>query len=317
MQLWWSVGLLALSGCSQIFGLSSPVLDDASHADSADMTDASRDAQPDAPVVVGTCVSRWIAGPALSAPASPGVNTTSDEEWPFVTADGLDLYYAKDSEVYLAKRATATGSFGNPGKVGALSSGSPEGKTWVSPNKLRAFFASARAASVGGFDIFRGSRALANNNFNVDQMYLGTVNTTANDFDPHLTDDLLHLYYTTVINATPVIVMSTRATVDDNFGTPVPVAGIAAGNGVDNGPTLTADELVIVFASSRLALLGATNLWYATRTSKAVPFGTPKLVPNVNSNAFDDTPHLTADGCTLYFSSTGSGSYDLYMSTLQ
>jgi hypothetical protein len=317
MQSWWSVGLLALSGCSQIFGLSSPVLDDASHTDTAEIMDASRDAQPDSPVGLGTCVQKWLAGPTLSTPVSPGVNTTSDEQWPFVTADGLELYYSKDGEVTLATRTTTTSNFGSPTKVGSLSSGSPEGKTFVSSNKLRAFFASARAASTGGFDIFRGSRNTAGGNFNVDQTYLGSINTASNDFDPHLTDDLLHLYYTTVINATQVIVLSTRATVNDNFGAPVIVPDLTAGNGTDNGPTLTANELVIVFASTRLSSLGATNLWYATRPNTSAPFGTPQLVPNVNSNAFDDTPHLTADGCTLYFSSTGTGSFDLYMSKLQ
>jgi hypothetical protein len=316
MQSWRLVGLLALSGCGQIFGLSSPVLDDTTT--DAPVTDSTADTRADdSSINPVTCVQKWQAGPSLSTPTALGVNTNNDEQWPFVTADGLDLYFAKDGEVYLATRATTTVDFTNANRIGGLSSGSPEGKTFVSSNKLRAFFASSRAASSGGFDLFRGSRSSESNNFQVDQSYLGNVNSANNDVDPHLTGDLLHLYFSTVINATQVIVMSTRATIDDPFSAAVVVPGIAGSTGTDNGPTLTADELVIVFTSSRIASKGATNLWYATRTSKTDAFGVPKIVPTVNSDTFDDTPHLSADGCTHYFSTVTGASYDLYMSAVQ
>ena len=312
----WSVAVVALTGCSQLFGLTSPQLGDAHGAgDASDgMTDGPRN---DVPITPGSCVAQWVAGPSLSDPAELGVNTTADEQAPFVTADGLDLYYSKDGEVYLSTRTALSGAFANGNKVSGLSSGSFEGKTFVSANKLRAFFSSTRAGGGGGaYDLFRGSRNATSGTFAVDTTYVGTLNTSGNEIDPHLTDDLLHIYYSTIASASPVIALATRATVNDSFGTPTVLTELSSGTG-ETGPTLTADELVIAFSSSRIATPGGTNLWYATRTSKTQPFNAPQLVPSINSGFFDDTPHLTADGCTLYFSSSKDGSYNLYTSQIQ
>jgi hypothetical protein len=278
------------------------------------MSDGPRN---DVPIIPGSCVAQWVAGPALTTPVELGVNTTADEQAPFVTADGLDLYYSKDGEVYLSTRTAVSGAFTNGNKVGGLSSGAFEGKTFVSSNKLRAFFSSTRAGGGGGaYDLFRGSRNTPTGNFAVDTSYVGTLNTAGNEIDPHLTDDLLHIYYSTISSASPVIALATRATVNDNFGTPTVLTELSSGTG-ETGPTLTADELVIVFSSSRITTVSGTNLWYATRTNKTQPFNTPQLVPAVNSSFFDDTPHLTPDGCTLYWSSSVDGSYDLYTSHIQ
>jgi hypothetical protein len=314
----WSPVLVALTGCTRLFGLTSPELADAPES-SGDAIDGAKDgAGSDGRVTPGACTAQWVAGPAITTSVALGVNTTGDEKAPFVTADGLDLYYSEDAEVYRATRAsTSVADFTNPGKVGNLSSGGFEGKTFVASNKLRAFFASTRGGTGGGgYDLFRGSRNTTTQNFSVDQQYLGNLNTATDDIDPHLTDDLLHIYYSKLDSAAQVIARSTRATVNDSFGTPAVLTELTSGAG-DSGPTLTADELVIVFSSNRLAATGGSNLWYATRSRTNDPFGTPQLVPAVNSSSFDETPHLTPDGCTLYWSSTVSGSYDLYSARIQ
>ncbi|HEY0195445.1 MAG TPA: hypothetical protein VGC42_30225, partial [Kofleriaceae bacterium] len=66
---------------------------------------------------------------------------------------------------------------------------------------------------------------------------------------------------------------------------------------------------LILFSSNRGS--GSNNLWYATRTDVAQPFGAPAQVPTVNSAVDEGDPFLSEDGCTLYFSRRNA-TFDLY-----
>ena len=46
---------------------------------------------------------------------------------------------------------------------------------------------------------------------------------------------------------------------------------------------------------------GGGNVWYATRATANDAFGTPRLVPDINTDADEGDPHLSADGCRIYF----------------
>ena len=313
----WATALVALTGCSQIFGLDTPVRGDATTND----TRLHVDSMASDTAGSATCIAKWQAGSiALSLPKALGVDESGmDEEAPFVTADGFDLFYARGGDVYRSNRTSLTADFTSK-QVSNLSSPSTEGKAYVSPDSTRAFFSSARTTGSGSYDIWRGFRSQASGPWSVDQMYLGNINTSAGEIDPHLTDDLLHLYIAGIPSgsASQQIMLATRATINDSFSAPVAIAELNSNTG-ESGPTLTADELVIVYSSNTLvpSAPGASNLWYATRAKTSDPFGTPRLVPTVNSDNFDITPHLSEDGCTLYFSSAKAGSYDLYVSTVQ
>ena len=52
-------------------------------------------------------------------------------------------------------------------------------------------------------------------------------------------------------------------------------------------------------------------LWYAVRGNPSEPWGAPQLVPDVNTDARENDAHLAADGCTLYFTRTPTGTGDL------
>lgn len=84
----------------------------------------------------------------------------------------------------------------------------------------------------------------------------------------------------------------------------------------DASPWLSADRLEILFQSDRA---GALDIWRATRASPTVPFGAPeKLGGGVNTDNFQDAhPFVSADGRTLYFTSTrfDSTRRDLYTAT--
>jgi len=58
---------------------------------------------------------------------------------------------------------------------------------------------------------------------------------------------------------------------------------------------------------------GGFDIWYATRPTKSSPFTAPQPVPVINSPNDEGEPHVTADGCGIYFTrpTAGSGT-DIY-----
>lgn len=88
-----------------------------------------------------------------------------------------------------------------------------------------------------------------------------------------------------------------------SFGTPSSIVPLES-TSFDDDPTLTADLLEIYFASNRPGGLDSTgDIWFATRPTATSAFGPPQLVAGINSNVEDQSPGISADGLTLYFSS--------------
>ncbi len=87
---------------------------------------------------------------------------------------------------------------------------------------------------------------------------------------------------------------------------------------VNGHPTLSEDELMIIFSSDRKGGKGGKDLWYATRESKTGEFGRPvNLGMAINSEADELFPFLKNDS-TLYFASDGHpglGGLDIFVAT--
>jgi len=80
-------------------------------------------------------------------------------------------------------------------------------------------------------------------------------------------------------------------------------------------PTVTSDELTLIFASNRPGGEGGKDLWKITRTSADKPFGVPRnLGRMINTPGDEMFPTLFAD-TVLYFASNGKpgfGGLDIY-----
>ncbi|WP_245328212.1 OmpA family protein [Hymenobacter aquaticus] len=80
---------------------------------------------------------------------------------------------------------------------------------------------------------------------------------------------------------------------------------------------ITPDGLTIYFSTSKFSDQNTLDIYYATRTAGG-DWGTPKSLGNVINTPFDDdSPYLSKDGKTLYFSSRGHntmGGYDIFKS---
>lgn len=87
------------------------------------------------------------------------------------------------------------------------------------------------------------------------------------------------------------------------FGTPKPVEGPVNSSGYEMSPTLTADELVIVF--DRSVNLNAGTILMAKRSSRAEPFSAPaeltELTQGLTGVEAIGGPSMTGDGLTIFF----------------
>lgn len=83
----------------------------------------------------------------------------------------------------------------------------------------------------------------------------------------------------------------------------------------DQTPTLTADQLTVLFASNRAGGAGGLDLYISTRPSRGNVWSTPAPLGGVNTAANQSRPMLTADGLTLYAETTTGSDWNLSKAT--
>jgi hypothetical protein len=80
------------------------------------------------------------------------------------------------------------------------------------------------------------------------------------------------------------------------------------------------DEKFVYFASERPNGLGGRDIWFAQRLPDGTYGGVKNLGSTINTPFDEDAPFITADGKTMFFSSTGhnsTGGYDIFRSDLK
>ena len=111
-----------------------------------------------------------------------------------------------------------------------------------------------------------------------------------------------------------------RQNKDGSMGEPQPISPAINSSYNEGAGSISGDGKTLVFAScDRPKAIGNCDLYISRRTGNnwSPPLN---LGLNVNSTEWDSQPSLSADGRTLYFTSTrrgGQGQEDIYLSTLQ
>jgi Tol biopolymer transport system component len=106
---------------------------------------------------------------------------------------------------------------------------------------------------------------------------------------------------------------STR-TGPQTFAAPARIVELATG-AEEGDPVLSTDGLTLYYRSNTVTSIAGFNIHVSTRANVTDPWGTPVLVPNINS-ALDDGPSsLSTDGCRLYLSSDRNGTNDIFVAT--
>jgi len=256
-----------------------------------------------------TCFAKWKAAPTFSDPFRLGVATTAFEDDPFLTADEKTMYFLRNGDVYKSTRSSIANDFTSDAKATDLSSAQVDSKVTITNDGLTVFFDTARTGGTGGAtDLWRATRSSTTNTFGTPtQMYLGALNTSGDEWDPEVSWDGLRLYLSPQLPTGQHILMASRASATDSFGAPVAVPELDSTSS-EGDPSLTIDERLIVFSSSRG---GGVDMYYAVRDEPTLPFGAPILVPTLNIGV-ENGPHISNDGCRLYFTSDRDGDRDVW-----
>lgn len=262
---------------------------------------------------------------AFSTPAPlGGINSTVDDSYPWLSADGLALYFASyrpgglgGSDLWLATRATTADPFGAPVNLTEINSAANERAPSLSPDGLRLYFsAENRPGGAGSVDIWEASRAATTSPFGTPAP-LAAVNTTAADRTPAISGSGLLLCLGSDRpggSGGYDLWCASRASTTAAFGTPTRLDELAS-DSTEWAPWLSADERAIVFTSNRPGGAGMGDLWIATRASPADPFDSPQPLSDVNSVDDELAGALSADGQTIVFRSAragGAGGDDLW-----
>jgi hypothetical protein len=140
---------------------------------------------------------------------------------------------------------------------------------------------------------------------------LAELNTPDEDVLSDMSADELTAYVSTNHGVTGVhLFYATRAKRGDPFG---PLTSLFPSGSFDDwGVAVSPDALTAVVSSNRG---GNSDLYVATRPNTWSAFGALGAASATNTAEDEQGPKWAADGKTLYFDSTRSGSRDLYRST--
>lgn len=249
-------------------------------------------------------------------------NTEYDEYSPFLSFDGLSLYFARgrtssyyNFRIFEATRQDPFGPFTSVSQV-LSSSGKHVFWPWVSPDNLRMYyFAQKESPPIAIWELKVSERASV-----IDPWPQGTniseLNALGRIQAPRLTADELNIFFDSPDipggQGGYDIWMASRPDRYSQFG---PVTNLAEINttSTDHAPSVSPDALTLYFCSNRN---GPFQLFKATRQSLTEPFG------NIEHLSIFDTPQgnsahpcVSSDGTAFYFiGSISEQPWDIYAS---
>ena len=252
-------------------------------------------------------------GPAINSQAADGDASISD--------DGLELFFEGRrpdgygrGDIYVSTRAKIGDPWGEAVNLGPQINGSAWDNTPdISSDGLTLYFTSTRS---GNWDLWVTTRATKEDPWE-GPMNLGpTVNSSAEDFGQSISGDGLELYFASNRSGGSGlrdIWVTKRATKDDPWGEPENLGSAVNSSREEAMPDISPDGLTLFFCDymggpHRPGGYGGQDIWVSTRASKDDPWEeSVNLGPIVNSSSFDFSPNISADGSTLYFTSTRGG----------
>ncbi len=224
------------------------------------------------------------------------INTTGNESFPAISADGLSLFF---TDWFLGFGVPRTGSFGN-------------GDLWVS---TRASLLSPWQTAVNLGAVVNTSFVEAAPTISSDGLTLIFVSDRPGNVPGSGSGrNALDFWITTRTNgADPT-----------GWSAPVHLGSVVNSIYADESPKLSSDGRALYFTSNRPSPgrpAGYYDLWVASRNSQSETFGAPEslAVHFMDFTQISD-PFLSADGAVLFFSSAGllsspSSTGDLWQTT--
>ncbi len=251
----------------------------------------------------------------------PTVNSSARDFNASISADGLSLFFISNRpggvgglDIWVTTRETTDDPWGTPVNLGPTIN-SPVGE-WgvsISSDDLSLYFDTSQSGSSAINDLWVATRATTDDDWG-NPVNLGpTVNTSADDWDPSISADGLELYFTSTRPGGygfEDIYVTTRATTEDDWGTPVNLGPTVNSSSWEHCPSISADGRMLFFSFGTPGGVGEIDIWVTTRETTDDPWGTPvNLGPTVNSSGQQAVPNISADGSILYFTANRSGGF--------
>lgn len=212
-------------------------------------------------------------------------SSNNNDAMPFITADGLGIYFSSDRETgygwdfYHATRPDTSSPFNAPTMLSSLSTDNPyEGDVWLSDDELRAYF--TRQSDFNR--IYTVSRTDKNTDSFGTPTELPELRWGNSSGGATLLSDELTVFFSNNNDGPNKIYMATRPSIGSAF-TPTEVSELNSGIS-DVDTCISRDGLAIFFNSSRPPHLGGGDLWYSWRTDLSSPWAQPVKVVELSTD---------------------------------
>ncbi len=252
----------------------------------------------------------------------PIVNSSSGENSPSISADGLALYFGDwpspraggvgGWDIWVTTRPTKDDDWDQPVNLESpVNSGFGDGNPSISGDGLELYFMSDRPGGEGGHDIWVARRPATSDPWG-DPVNLGPpVNTSSGDCCPSISADGRTLFFggTGDGSAGYDLWMTTRASVFDLWREPSNLGPTVNSSIFDDGPSISADGSTLFFFSNRPGGIGSYDLWQAL-IIPVVDFNGDGKADNEDMNIMVDYWHTDEPLCDIGPTPLGDGMVD-------
>ncbi len=197
-------------------------------------------------------------------------------------------------------------AWGTPQPVASVNTTDAETDPALSADGLELLFSSNRAG-VGGYDIYRSTRASTSVEFGAPTLLL-TLATADDEQAPELTSDGLTVYF----RRNDDIYRAVRSAVGQPFANVQKDDELSTAF-VDTNPSISADGLVA--STTRNVTSTHRELYLFERGTPASPWGSPRRIAELVTAGVDSAACLDQHGLAMYFHSNrpgGAGADDLW-----
>jgi beta-lactamase regulating signal transducer with metallopeptidase domain len=253
----------------------------------------------------------------------PTFNTSSDDNGPSISTDGLELYFSSnhprgfgDYDLYVSTRATKDAPWGEPSNLGSvfndeLATAYPD----ITTDGLSLYFTSGPPGRVGDYDLCVSTRATKDDPWGEPSNLGSVVNNSSVDATSSISSDGLVLFFCSDRPGGYGVYdlwVTTRPTTNDDWGEPVNLGPEINTSGTQASPIISSDSSTLYFQSDRPGGIGqgegldAYDIWQV-RILPVVDFNGDGIVDSIdvgmmvdhwltNEPLYDIAPMPSSDG---------------------
>lgn len=194
------------------------------------------------------------------------------------------------------------------------------GEDWspfLSFDGLTLYFSRVISTSSYTGKIYIASREKAVGPFTSVKMLAGALNNSpGHQLCPWISCDNLRMYYHNESNGRYRLMLSERASINNSWPAGVSIEELNTLGDKLQAPSLTQDELVVVFDAYNLpGGKGGYDVWMATRTNRHSPFTQYRNLSEINSAFDENRTSISPDGLEIYFDSKRNGKPQIFRAT--